>query len=82
MKVTVGTPYFFHSVKSEKSALILVKKPGCFTGTPVFVPIDFVKSLEPGDVDRFEYDYEITPWIIDGQAMTSKTTGAQLMCLA
>jgi len=82
MNVSVGTPYLFHSVKSEKSALILIKKPGCFTGTPVFVPIDFVKGMEPGDVARFQYEYQITPWIIDGEPMKSKTTGAQLMCLA
>jgi len=82
MKVSVGTPFFFHSVKSEKSALILVKKPGCFTGTPVFVPLEFVKGMEPTDVGRFQDEYTITPWIIDGQPMTSKTSGAQLMCLA
>lgn len=82
MKVSVGTPFFFHSVKSEKSALILVKKPGCFTGTPVFVPLEFVKGMEAGDVARFQDEYSIVPWFINGEAMTSKTTGAQLMCLA
>jgi hypothetical protein len=80
MIIAKNTPFFFHSLRGEKSALILVKKPGVFSGTPVYVARDLVAGMEPGDVARLQMDYTAVPWIVDGEARTAKN-GQQLLIL-
>ena len=80
MQITKGTPFFFHSLRGEKSALILVKKPGVFSGTPVYVARDLVTGMQPGDVARLQMDYTAIPWIVDGEARTAKS-GEPLLIL-
>jgi hypothetical protein len=81
MQIAKNTPFFFHSLRGEKSALILVKKPGVFSGTPVYVARDLVAGMNPGDVARLQMDYTAVPWIVDGVARTSQKTGETLLIL-
>lgn len=80
MQIAKGTPFFFHSLRGEKSALILVKKPGVFSGTPVYVARDLITGMQPGDVARLQMDYNAVPWIVDGEARLAKN-GEQLLIL-
>ena len=80
MQIAKNTPFFFHSLRGEKSALILVKKPGVFSGTPVYVARDLVAGMNPGDVARLQMDYPAVPWIVDGEPRLTKT-GETLLIL-
>ena len=80
MQISKGTPFFFHSLRGEKSALVLVKKPGVFSGTPIYVARDLVAGMDPGDVSRLQMDYTAIPWIVDGEERKAKN-GEQLLIL-
>lgn len=72
----------FHSLRGEKSALLLVKKNKYeFSATPVYVPATAVEGLNEGDTLELPDGFNIVPMVgEDGVERTTKT-GEVLMML-
>jgi hypothetical protein len=72
----------FHSLRGEKSALLLVKKNKFeFSATPVYVPASAVEGLSEGDTLELPDGFSVVPMVSeDGVERTTKT-GEVLMML-
>ena len=72
----------FHSLRGEKSALILVKKNKFeFSATPVYVPATAVEGMEEGEQFELPDGFSVVPMVgADGEERTTKT-GEVLMML-
>ena len=63
----------FHSLRGEKSALLLVKaNPFVFSSSPVYVPKDAVAGLSQGDTIEIPDGYTLVPML--NQDGTERTT--------
>lgn len=77
-----GSPFIFHSLRGEKSALILIKKgKACFTGTPVYVPRTFVEGMKEGESGKLDTDYVLVPMVNADAEPLKTSTGEQLYML-
>jgi hypothetical protein len=75
-----NSPFMFFAERGKNSALILIKKPGVFSGIPVYVPRDFVSGMKPKDIGRMPMDYQAVPWVVAGEARTANN-GEPLLVL-
>jgi len=51
----------FHSLRGEKSALLLLSTPFSFQRTPVYVPARAVEGKEPGDILDIPDNFKLVP---------------------
>ena len=69
----------FHSLRGEKSALLLIKEnPFVFSATPVYVPRTAVKDFNPGDTIEVPGGYTIVDMVDteSGEVRTSSDGSA------
>lgn len=70
----------FHSLRGEKSALMLIKDSFAFSSTPVYIPRTAVTDMKAGDTIPFPKGYKTAP-IVDvetGEVRTAENGNALL----
>lgn len=82
MEILEGMPFTFHSLRGERSALILVKRgKAVFAGIPVYVPRSFVEGMKEAQEGIMDTDYTMVPMVSEDGEPRVTTTGVQLYML-